>query len=473
MPLMPTEDSAKTTTAPTEVSAVAGELHAPRAGVASLDNATGHKNMQQLIQLRWFAVVGQVVTILFVHYGFGIRLPLDHMLLVLACLALFNVVSLLRSRTLRSVTNGELFLALLVDVATLTAQLYLSGGATNPFVFLYLLQVILGAVLLKAWSTWTIVVVTSLCFAGLALFSRPLALPLDHDRGLWSPYVQGMLICFALNAALLVVFITRISRNLRARDARLADLRQRASEEEHIVRMGLLASGAAHELGTPLATLAVILGDWRRLPHFSSDPELLTEVAEMELQIQRCKSIVSGILLSAGEARGESSEETTVSTFLDELVEEWRTTRPVEEFDYDNRFGRDLPMVSDSAVKQMICNVLDNALEASPHWLRLEVAQDDDALTLTVTDAGPGFPPAMLKQFGKPYQSSKGRPGGGLGLFLVVNVARTLGGRVAVRNRPEGGAIVAITLPLAAVVLEEEDDEAIDDTIAMTGTQSP
>jgi two-component system sensor histidine kinase RegB len=79
----------------------------------------------------------------------------------------------------------------------------------------------------------------------------------------------------------------------------------------------------------------------------------------------------------------------------------------------------------------------------------------------------------MLKQFGKPYQSSKGRPGGGLGLFLVVNVARTLGGRVAVRNRPEGGAIVAITLPLAAVVLEEEDDEAIDDTIAMTGTQSP
>jgi two-component system sensor histidine kinase RegB len=131
-------------------------------------------------------------------------------------------------------------------------------------------------------------------------------------------------------------------------------------------------------------------------------------------------------------------------------------------------------MVSDSAVKQMICNVLDNALEASPHWLRLEVAQDADALTLTVTDAGPGFPPAMLKQFGKPYQSSKGRPGGGLGLFLVVNVARTLGGRVAVRNRPEGGAIVSIALPLAAVVLEEEDgDEAIDDTIAMTGTKSP
>lgn len=446
-----------------ESAAVAGELHPPRAGVASLDNAIGHQNMQQLIQLRWFAVVGQVATILVVHYGFEIRLPLDHMLQVLACLALFNMVSLLRSRSHRRVTNGELFVALLVDVATLTAQLYLSGGATNPFVFLFLLQVTLGAVLLKAWSTWTMVVITSICFAGLALFSRPLALPLDHDRGLWSPYIQGMLVCFALNAALLVIFITRISRNLRARDARLADLRQRASEEEHIVRMGLLASGAAHELGTPLATLAVILGDWRRLPHFSSDPELLTEVAEMELQIQRCKSIVSGILLSAGEARGESSEETTVSTFLDDLVEEWRTTRPVEDFEYDNHFGRDLPMVSDSALKQMICNVLDNALEASPHWLRLEAAHDADALTITVTDAGPGFLPAILKEFGKPYQSSKGRAGGGLGLFLVVNVARTVGGRVAAANRPEGGAIVKITLPLAAIVLEEEETEVDDD----------
>jgi two-component system sensor histidine kinase RegB len=462
---MPKPAPPKMLAATTDTAAVAGELHAPRAGVASLDNATGHQNMQQLIQLRWFAVVGQVVTILVVHYGFAIRLPLDHMLQVLTCLALFNMVSLLRSRSHRRVTNGELFLALLVDVATLTAQLYLSGGATNPFVFLFLLQVTLGAVLLKPWSTWTIVVITSICFAGLALFSRPLALPLDHNRGLWSPYIQGMLVCFALNAALLVIFITRIGRNLRARDARLADLRQRASEEEHIVRMGLLASGAAHELGTPLATLAVILGDWRRLPHFSSDPELLTEVAEMELQIQRCKSIVSGILLSAGEARGESSEETTVSTFLDDLIEEWRTTRPVEDFEYDNLFGRDLPMVSDSALKQMICNVLDNALEASPHWLRLEAAHDADALTITVTDAGPGFLPAILKEFGKPYQSSKGRPGGGLGLFLVVNVARTVGGRVAAANRPEGGAIVKITLPLAAIVLEEEEAEEDDEKV--------
>ena len=427
--------------------------HAPR-----FRDASGLKNMEQLIQLRWIAVIGQIVTIEVVHYGLQIRLPLGAMFAILGCLVAFNIASQLRWRTGRAITNGELFVALLVDVAMLSAQLYLSGGTTNPFVFLYLLQVILGAVLLEAWSSATLVVVTSLCFAGLALFSRPLDLPLDHDRGLASPYVQGMLVCFALNAALLLIFVTRINGNLRERDARLAGLRQRAAEEEHIVRMGLLASGAAHELGTPLATLAVILGDWRRMPEFTAHPELLQEIGEMQTQLQRCKTIVSGVLLSAGEARGESSVETTVGTFLDDLTQEWRDTRPVTSFVYDNRFGHDLPMVSDSTVKQMICNVLDNALEASPYWVRMEIDRADDQLQITVTDRGPGFATSMLAELGKPYRSSKGRPGGGLGLFLVVNVARTLGGSVAAHNRAEGGAVVRVSLPLSAVVLEEEPD---------------
>ena len=411
--------------------------------------------MQQLIQLRWIAVVGQVVTILAVHFGFGIRLPLKAMFAVLGGLVAFNVLSHLRWRTPRTVTNGRLFIALLVDVAALTAQLYLSGGITNPFVFLFLLQVTLGAVLLEAGSMWTIVLITSACVAGLALWSRPLPVPLDLERGLASPYIQGLLTSFALNAGLLVTFIFRIGRILRARDARLADLRQRAAEEEHIVRMGLLASGAAHELGTPLATLAVILGDWARLPHFTSDPELLNEVIEMETQLKRCKAIVSGILLTAGETRGESSAATTIGAFLEELVQDWRATRPVVAFEYENKFGEDLPMVSDSAVKQMIDNVLDNALEASPKWVRLVAMRQGEALGLSVTDRGPGFIAEMLRHVGKPYQSSKGRPGGGLGLFLVVNVARTLGGDVAARNLSGGGAEVTLTLPLAAIALEE------------------
>lgn len=418
-------------------------------------DGAGLKNMQQLIQLRWMAVVGQILTIAIVHFGFGIRLPLDHMGAALAFLVAFNLASLLRWRWRREVADGELFVALLVDVGTLTAQLYLSGGATNPFIFLYLLQVSLGAVLLRPGYTRTMVAVTVACFIGLSFVHRPLAISLDITRGLASPYIQGLLICFALNAALLAIFITRISRNLRARDAHLADLRQRAAEEEHIVRMGLLASGAAHELGTPLATLSVILGDWQRMQPFAAEPELRQEIEEMQAQVARCKTIVSGILLSAGEARGESPVQTTVRAFLDDLVEEWRATRSPDALAYANTFGDDLPIVSDSALKQTIYNVLDNALEASPRWVGLDAARDGDELVLTVSDAGPGFAPEMLAQLGKPYQSSKGRPGGGLGLFLVVNVTRTLGGSVEAHNRPEGGAAVTLRLPLEAIQLEE------------------
>lgn len=428
------------------------------AAAASVEHAAGHKNMLQLIQLRWIAVIGQITTITVVTVGFGVRLPLPQMVAVLACLIAFNIGSHLRWHERQVVTNGELFFALLVDVGSLTAQLYFSGGITNPFAFLYLLQVILSAVLLEAWSTWTIVVITSACLAGLALFPKPLPLLLENRHSFLSLYVQGMLICFVLNAALLVVSITRITRNLRARAEQLAALRQRAAEEEHIVRMGLLASGAAHELGTPLATLSVILGDWKHMPEFSDNPDLQEEIAEMQAQLQRCKTIVSGILLSAGEARGESSAKTTISTFLNDLVKEWCATRPVVAFAYDNRIEQDLPVVFDSALKQMLHNVLDNALEASPHWLSLEASREGDMLKLMITDAGPGFAPGMLSQFGTPYQSTKGRPGSGLGLFLTVNVARTLGGTVTAHNRPEGGAVVQISLPLAAIALEEDKD---------------
>ncbi|WP_366919562.1 ATP-binding protein [Hydrocarboniphaga sp.] len=430
---------------------------------ASSGETVGQQNMLQLIQLRWIAVIGQVLTIAYVSLVFKIELPLIAMSAVLCFLVGLNLFSLYRPREVGDVRNGALLTALLLDVAALTALLYMSGGATNPFVFLYLLQVAIGAVLLEAWSTWTMVVVTSLCFAFLMRFYMPLDMrPSDADE-LFHLHVIGMLICFALDVGLLVVFMTRINRILRGRDARLADLRQRAAEEDHIVRMGLLASGAAHELGTPLATLSVILGDWRRMSVFRGDPELLQELGDMQAEVQRCKTIVTGILLSAGEARGESPAVTTIGSFLDELVEEWRSTRPVVAFDYDYENDRDgahdayenFPIVSDSALKQVICTVLDNALESSPLWVGLSTWCSEGMLSLAVRDRGPGFEPEMLAQIGKPYQSSKGRPGGGLGLFLVVNVVRKLGGNVSAENAfIGGGAVVTLNLPLAALSIE-------------------
>lgn len=409
------------------------------------------KNLLLLVQLRWVAVVGQVITILIVHNWLGIPLPLKDMSLVIAFLIALNIVSLLRHHHYENVSNTELFLALLLDVAALTMQLYLSGGAANPFVSLYLLQVTLGAVLLDAWSTWTLVVVTSGCFVFLTMFYRDIFAARTQDTDFSMLHIQGMFVCFVLSATLLVFFITRINRNLRARDSRLASLRQQSAEENHIVRMGLLASGAAHELGTPLATLSVILNDWQHMPALKETPELSHEIGEMQSQVDRCKAIVSGILLSSGEVRGEGTLRTTVNTFFDGLTAEWRASRSPARLDYRNTFGEDEPIVSDTALKQVIFNVFDNALEASPKLVRVDVGRFNDDLVVTVSDKGPGFSEDMLNAFGKPYNSSKGRPGGGLGLFLVVNVVRKLGGAVVARNDAGGGAIVTLSLPLASL----------------------
>lgn len=415
--------------------------------------------MQQLIQLRWIAVVGQVATILVVQYGLDIALPLGLMCGVLAALAVFNLVSHLWWRRSEQVSSVALLVGLLVDVASLTIQLYLSGGITNPFVFLYLLQVVLGTVLLRAPLSWVIAAAAAVCVTGLTLVRTPLELMVAPARGLADHYVQGLLICFLLIASLLVVFITRIGRILRERDARLAELRQRAAEEDHIVRMGLLASGAAHELGTPLSTLSVILGDWQHLPTMASDGELHNDVLEMQAQVARCKSIVTNILLAAGGPRAEAPTETTLHAMLDDLADEWRDARNPPSFRYSNRCDVDPDIVSDVGLRQMVFNVLDNALESSPHWVAMDARCDGDMLVIEISDAGTGFVADVLQRVGTPYNTSKGRPGGGLGLFLSVNVARTLGGSLTAKNRPQGGAIVTLALPLAAIAIEEGDDD--------------
>ena len=263
-----------------------------------------------------------------------------------------------------------------------------------------------------------------------------------------------------MNAVLLAAFITRITHNVRTRDARLATLRQRASEEEHIVHMGLLASGAAHELGTPLATLDVILGDWAHVPAVAADPELRQDVRDMQAQVQRCKAILGGILMSAGEVRGEVPTRTTVIAFLDSLVAQWRQAHPAARLQYERRIDSDEIVIADQGLKQMVFNVLNNAQEASPTLQRLTAVLDDGQLTLEVRDVGPGFAQEVLRSLGKPYQSTKGRPGRGLGLFLSHKVARSLNGSLSAGNLPEGGACVTIRFPLSALTPEDAHEPA-------------
>lgn len=426
-----------------------------RASAAAPESRAGLKNLRQLIEMRALAVAGQLATVLVVDGSLGIPLPRAEMLTLLSALALFNLLCLWRSRWPRPVSQIELCLGLLFDVAALTGQLYFSGGSDNPFIYLYVLQVAIASVLLRPAALWVVVVSAVAGFLALTQWHRPLLLDPQFSGSLPPNYVGGLLLCFVLNVVLLSVFIVRISRNLRQLDAELADLRQRAAEEVHIVRMGLLASGAAHELGTPLSTISVILGDWAHMAPFAAEPELREEIEEMQQQILRCKAIVSGILMSAGEMRGEAPRLTTLEAFIDGVAERWRERRQPAELRVERQGLPQLQIVSDSALQQVIGNLLDNAAEAAPGTcLRLvaRCSDEGDELSLGVLDEGPGFPPEMLERFANPYQSSKGQPGRGLGLFLSANVARTLGGRLEARNREEGGAAVTLSLPLASLM---------------------
>lgn len=410
----------------------------------------GRRNMWLLIQLRWIAVGGQLITIAVVEFGMGIRLPLAPLLLAPLLLVLLNLATLPLLQRRAALTNGELTAALLADVVTLAWQLHFSGGLANPFASLFVLQIVLGAMLLRPWSSWAIVAAAGVALAVLAVAPVPLALPPRYDHP-FRLYLVGSLICFALIAILLVLFVARISRNLSDRDAALASARQRAAEEDHIVRMGLLASGAAHELGTPLSSLSVILGDWQHMPAFADNPELAEELADMQAAVARCKTIVGGILHSAGEARGIAPEFTTVRRFVDAIVDEWHVSRLPGTLDYTDAFGTDVPIVSDLALRQVIGTVIDNAADVSPDWIGIVCRRERDDLVIEVSDRGPGFAPEMLESFGQPYRSTKGRPGGGLGLFLLVNVLRKFGGQAAAFNQATGGATVRISLPLSAI----------------------
>ncbi|WP_375287416.1 ATP-binding protein [Sphingomonas sp.] len=417
--------------------------------------ALGRRNARLLVLLRWLAVFGQLATILTVHAVLGAALPLWPMLAALAVLVALNIaVTAARGRW--PVTAPQVFATLLVDVACLTVQLYLSGGVGNPFVSLYLLQVVLAAVLLPAWAGWAMAGLTSALFAALAAVAPPVRLPPGYASDLSAPYIAANWFNYTLAAVLLVLFVTRIVRNLSQRDARLAALRQRAAEEEHVVRMGLLASGAAHELGTPLSSIAVMLGDWQAEPAVAASPTLRADLADMRAEVMRCKEILGNILLASGEVRGEAPVRTTLAAFLDGIVAGWRGAGSVA-VEWRNLAGSgETRIVGDKALAQTIQNLLDNAAEAGARRIAVTARRDGAMLELTVEDDGVGFAPEILAKLGKPYQSTKGRRGAGIGLFLASNVLRTLGGTLEAGNRAGGGGMVRIALPLAALAIGED-----------------
>lgn len=272
-------------------------------------------------------------------------------------------------------------------------------------------------------------------------------------------HLWGMFICFLLAAGLMVWAITQIRDTLRERDAALSALQMQRAEEDHLVHIGLLASGAAHELGSPLATISVILGDWAQEPAIWQSMRLADDVDEISTQLDRCKRIITGILASSCATRSEGATRGDPAAFFDRSAQEWRSNHPGTALDYRNDLPPGEETVLDLSLRQALFNLLENAESAGPGTVALHIGREGDQITLRVTDRGPGFAAEVLEAPAQPWNSTSPREGAGLGLFLCRNVARRFGGALSLRNMSTGvapncgaEAVTRLSLPPTAGV---------------------
>lgn len=414
---------------------------------STISQNTNKQNLLQLIWLRLIAIIGQVVTILIVHYFLKISLPLTEMFLVLMFLGIVNFISFYRHKSEKNISDKSLFIELICDVLALTAQIYLSGGISNPFISLFLLQVIIAAILLKRIYAWLIALITIFSYISLNFTYRHIHALHNHEAGdFFNMHLHGMLISYIIAAVLLLIFVTKIIKNLKDRDKNIYLLKQKSLEEEKVVRMALLATGAAHELSTPLSTISVILNDWKEMNLANSPKELQEDIVTMESQLNRCKKILSNILLSSGKARLEQAEMKLAKEAFDSIIEEWKSKRNPQNLLYNFRGEGAKKIILDDTLIQGFYNIFDNALEESPNLVLIDVVVTKNEINLNVEDCGKGFDKKILQEVGKANITTKNS--NGLGLFLAISSLRRFDGTLQIKNLAEKGAKVEIKIPL-------------------------
>lgn len=413
-----------------------------RAATRARGQAFGNTPMEQLAQrlyvLRYVAVFGQAFTVALVEWGLEIPLPLVPMAGVLLLELGFNLWVRARSHGRQSPDPGELTACLGFDMAVLSALLYMSGGWGNPFVSLLLLPVIIAATALPAMHSWLLAALAIAAYSLLA--NRYVPLEVHEVRG-FHLHVLGMWFNFAVSVLLVATFVTRLRRAVAERDARLAQAREEALRNERLIAVGLVAAGAAHELATPLNTIALACDAMQ------GDGEDWALVRE---QISRCKGILGRLTRTAADENPRLIA-ARADEYLNGLVEDWRLMRPqvIARVIWD---GVAPDLRADATLGQALINLFNNAANASPRGVQINGSVDRDMLRVDIADQGPGLSLDAIEKLGAMQASSTG--GLGLGLFLTNATIERLGGRVALSNRAEGGARVTVHLPLERLNVE-------------------
>ncbi len=412
----------------------------------------GHSHLRRLMWLRTIAVTAQCATLALVYRFLAMELQWLPMLAAIAALAVLNLLTWLRLRNDSPVSNLELFAQLCADVLALSALLYYGGGSTNPFISLFLLPLVIAAATLPHGYTWAMTGITTGCYTLLMKFYVPLPTGNGHEHtqhamppdDAFNLHVIGMWLGFVISAVVVAYFVVKMAHAVRERDATLARVREETLRNERIVSLGMQAAGAAHELGTPLSTLAVVIGELQR--DQAVLPEWRGNLALLDDQVRACKRILDKLLANAHATETQTLQ--PLDNFLAATLDEWQLLRPAVLCHYRSSATQPAPqMPIDSALRAALLNLLNNAADASPEEINIEAHWDADNFILKIHDHGQGLTLEAAARAGSAFFTTK-EQGRGLGLFLANATVERLGGKVRLFNREGGGATTEVVLPL-------------------------
>ncbi|WP_025733765.1 ATP-binding protein [Carnimonas nigrificans] len=408
--------------------------------------STPNQNLVRLTMMRGITWTGFLLVI-----TFGINVLQFHLnvLLVITCIMAMGIINLLtwwRLGRPSAVSDQEYELHLLVDIAGLTLLFALTGGATNPAISYLLVPVTIAAATLRWRSALLIAAVAILSYLLLMFYYVPVP---ELSRQLpnlpFNLHVIGMGITFLLSTALVIFFISKMALALRVRDRTLARTREAALRSEQILAVASQAAGTAHELGTPLSTISVIVSDM--LEDAEGQPQLQEDIRLIKQQVDTCKAHLRTLADSARRQAG-SMEEADVSEWFKRVINRWTVMRHDMEFQLDIAKGRAPQIEVDATLEQAMMNLLNNAADADPSNIEIQLYWENQEVIFDIRDHGAGVPLEIADQLGDTFISTHSK-GMGIGLFLTHSTLDRFGGSVRLYNHEGGGTLTEVRLPVA------------------------
>ena len=418
----------------------------------------GRLKLSWLVQLHWWAIVGQLLIVGLAEVWTEFDLPIPQILALITAEVIGNLVLRSWAHTAH-VTEPMMATVMVLDAALLTLLLDLTGGASNPYSTLYLVNVALAAVLLPGRWSWVLMAVTLLGFAAL-FFHDWMAGTAHHVRFGLSPdklleaHVRASWVALALAAVFIVYFVRRVALALADRERELQQTREQSERREKLASLATLAAGAAHELSTPLSTITVVARELQRNLTGTASDDVVRDLQLVREQVARCREILDRMAGHAGEQVGEPLRSQTVAEWvaagLDGLEGRERVVQ-----DRAPGIGEVTLVGPPRALADALRGLLRNALQATegeaPVTLRLE-SMPSGQVRAVVLDRGRGMPPEVLARVGEPFFTTKvPGEGMGLGLFLTRVLAEQLGGQFHITSSPERGTEARLELPTVSV----------------------